>query len=231
MSGERSIPGEWTAMVMRPDPRVGALTQVRRSRAGPWWLWAIVLILAGTAGYASFLTNNARQQLASAESEQHTLAGDNDRLEANLRDARQKLEDASRTERALDAALKQSRTDTQAANEQVREAQAQVKALQDKLDAARKAAATSKTEVERLSADAASAHVAFQQVKKLQERVAALSKDNDAARADAERLKKDLAAAVEAKTELEREIASLKGQVEEMRRQLDITTSATSQGN
>lgn len=214
-------------MVMRPDPRVGALTRVRRNRMGPLWLWAIVLVLAGTAGYAGYLTHTAREQLASLEGAQRTLAADKDRLDANLRDARQKLEQAARTETALEAALKQSRADTETASEQVRDAQARMKSLQDEIDAARKSAAASTTELERLSADAASAHVAFQQVNKLQERITALKTEADAARADAERYKAAAAAAGAAKSALERELASVKGQVQEMRRQLDMTTSAT----
>ena len=71
-------------MVMRPDPRAGALTRVGPPRMGPWWLWAIVVILAGTAGYAGLRVGASTQLLKDTDAAVLALAADKKRLEADL---------------------------------------------------------------------------------------------------------------------------------------------------
>ena len=70
-------------MVMRPDPRTGALTTVRRRHWGPWWLWTIVVVLAASAAYAGYWVRSANEQLAHAEAARQILAANSENIQAD----------------------------------------------------------------------------------------------------------------------------------------------------
>lgn len=219
-------------MVMRPDPRVEALTTVRRRRMGPWWLWTIVVILAAIAAYAGYMVRTLQQDLAVAEAARLALIADKDRLKTNLLVLREQLDQANQSGAKLRAALNQSRADAEAASASMSELQKRLMTLQSDVTAARVAADESKREAERLGAKAASAEIAFKQVRKLQEGIAGLKVEIAAARAETDESKKaaeqlitDATAAAEAKSALEREIISLKSQLSVLQQKLDAATA------
>jgi len=201
-------------MVMRsgPDPRRPALTVVYRRRLGPWWLWCIVVILAGTATYTGYMLTTAKQQLADADANRVALDEQKDRLQSEL------------------AKL---RADNKAATVLVAELQERLQTLQAGLSAARAAADANKQEADRLKTEADDAKAAFTQVAKLQERLAALKGEAAAARAEldksreeVEHLKGEAAVAAEAKAALERQIGELETQISEMQHKLESATAA-----
>jgi chromosome segregation ATPase len=214
-------------MVMRPDPRTGALTTVRRRHWGPWWLWTIVVILAASAAYAGYWVRSANEQLARAEAARQSLAENSESLQADHVALQRQLDQAKEDEA-------KSRAEARASSAVVEKLQESVTALKADLAAARTAADASKQEAERLAGQITDAEAAFAQVGKLRDRVTALKADLDAAREkadaskqEAERLASEAAAAAAAKAELEREIASLKESLGEMQQKRDAVTTGT----
>jgi len=230
-------------MVMRPDPRTGALTRVRYRPMGPWWLWALVVILAGIAAYAGYIARFSNERLATTEAVRSALAVENDQFKADL----------VALKRALDKARERgakSRADAEAVSALVAKQQRRLTALQSELDTARADASEMKIEAERLRAEAAemkrqteplraeaaSAKTAFAQVRKLQDHIAILKAEVEAAQAETakskaalERLSAQAAQAADAKFALEREVADLKTQLGELQQKLDAAATAAAQ--
>jgi chromosome segregation ATPase len=214
-------------MVMRPDPRTGALTTVRRRRWGPWWLWTIVVILAASAAYAGYWVHSTNLKLVRTEAARQILAWNRD----NLQDTRVKLQEELAQAKEGET---RSRAEARAASALVEKLQENVASLKSELAAARDAADASKKEVERLGAHIAEAEAAITQVGKLQDRITTLKADlaaasNDAveSRKRAERLAAEAAAAAAAKAVLEREIAGLKESLGEMQQKREPDTTGT----
>ncbi len=214
-------------MVIRPDPRLGAMTTVRRRQWGPWWLWSIVVILAVSAAYAGYIARHSNERLAGIEAERESLAADKELLASGALELKQQLAEANQR-------ADKSHTDADALSELIAKQQTRATTLQSELAAARDAAEASKTEAARSNAEAERAKAAFAQVRNLQERIASLKSEADAARAEAEesrkavsRLTAEAADAAQAKTALEREVARINSELGELRRKLDAAPMAS----
>ncbi len=207
-------------MVMRPDPRAGALTRVRGRRWGPWWLWTTVAILAASTAYAGLWARSATQQLAQTELARALLAANRTELQSDRLSLEGQLKHAHEVETKLRADLDRSRADGNAVAALVGKLQKQVTGLRAELTSARAAVAESEKTVERLTAKAASADTAAEQVAKLQEHLAALKSERDAARTD-------VAKAAEEKSTLERQLADLKDELTQARAKLAPAMTGT----
>ncbi len=217
------------AMVMRPDPRMGALTMVRRRNLGPWWLWSVVVILALVAGYASYIARFSNQRLTDADTAYATLAAQG----AKLKDAVAELTDQLDKTTQREA---KSRADAEAVSVLVGKLQKRMTELQAELAAAREEAAASKREVaasekeaQGLRDKAASADTAFEQVRNLQSRIGALKTEADAAHADSDAAHKKADELEAAKAVLEREVAGLKSDLSATQKKLEAATTAAAQ--
>jgi predicted nucleic acid-binding Zn-ribbon protein len=216
-------------MVMRPDPRVGALTRVKRRNFGPWWLWAIVVVLAGGATYSTLDARKSGLRSAQTDVVRAALEDDNARLRASADELKRNFEDAA-------GRLRKEHADAEAVTALLAKMQKRVNELQAELTAAREEAAKSKAAADELRAKADSAEAAFIQVQKLQERVSALKSDVQTAREEADKTRKtiekltvDTSSVVDAKTMLEREIADLKKELAEARQKLQAATASAAQ--
>ena len=216
-------------MVIRPDPRLGALTVVRRRQWGPWWLWSIVVILAVSAAYAGYVARQSQERLAGIETERESLASDKDVLAAGATTLKRQLEDANQR-------ADKSRADADALSALIAKQQARVTTLQSELESARDSAETSKKEAERLRAQAESATAAFEQVRNLQERITALKSEADAAHAEAEesrkavaRLTAEAADAARTKSALESQVERLSSELGQLQRKQDATAAVPAQ--
>ena len=190
-------------MVMRPDPRVGALTTVRRRNFGPWWLWMLVVILAAGGGYAGYSLRDAHEEMVRMEDARALLIANRENLQASRQELEQELKRAQKAEEGLQADLVRSRTDGDALAAIVGKLQKRVAALEADL----KSVAASKAELEA--------------------RVAAREHERDMARAEAEDAGKALAKADGAKTALQQEIASLNDELAKLRAQRAPEATAT----
>jgi chromosome segregation ATPase len=203
-------------MVIRPDPRVGALTHVRRRQWGPWWLWTIVAVLAGGATYAGYRVRDAQLELARVQAAQMILIANRENLQASRQELREKLQRAGDAEAklrgdgdrlaALVGKLEKRVTGLEA---ELKEARAALEESKSAAEALAAAAAESRKTADKLAAEAAGAKTAYAQVARLQERLAALKSEHDAAKAEASQ-------ATQEKSALEREIAQLKDELGKM---------------
>jgi chromosome segregation ATPase len=191
---------------MRPDPRVGALTAVRRRNWGPWWLWTIVVILAAGGAYAGHRVRSASQMLAQAEEARALLAANRQELQSGRVEIERQLESARAAETALKADLDRVRAEGNAVSAIVGKLQKQVASLEADLKGARAAA-------EKAVEEAASAKA------RLEERLTTLKAEADEGRQAVERLTGEMARAAEVKAALEREIAGLKDELGKVRAQ------------
>jgi hypothetical protein len=161
-------------MVMRPDPRMGALTRVKRRDFGPWWLWVIVVVLAGAGAYYAYKSRFLDQRLGETDVVTAALTTDNTGLRASITALERDLVNANaRSEKEHAAA--------EAVSVLLAKLQKRLSELQAELTATQENAAASKKDAEQLRAKAASAEAATAQVQKLQERISALKGDAEAA--------------------------------------------------
>ena len=112
------------------------MTTVRRSRLGPWWLWSIVLILAGGGGYVGYMLRETRAELARVEVVQEILAANRDGLQASRQELSKKLEHARQVETELRADLARAKSDGDAVSKVVGKLQKRLEALKSERDAA-----------------------------------------------------------------------------------------------
>ena len=213
-------------MVMRPDPRMGALTRVRRRDFGPWWLWIIVVVLAGTGAYYAYKARFLDQRLAETDVVTSALNTDNTGLRASVADL-------ERDVAAANARANKEHADAESVSGLLAKLQKRMSELQADLAQTQENAASSKKEAEQLRAKAASAEAATAQVQNLQERISALKGDVDTARAQTEtshktveRLTAEAAAAATAKSLLEHELAGLQKDLADTRQKLEAASTA-----
>ena len=124
-----------------PDPMTGSPDG--NPSPAPLWVWLLVLTLGALAGYSGYTALSKHQLYLEGEAIRQELAQQRDRLQANVADLKQQLEQANRTKDDVETALKQSRANTDAASAQIGDLQGQVGDLQQKavsLEAAVKAA-------------------------------------------------------------------------------------------
>jgi chromosome segregation ATPase len=109
----------------------------------PPWVWLLVLALGALAGYSGYTALSKHQLYLEGETTRQELAQQRDRLQADVADLKQQLEQANRMKEDVDTALKQSRANTDAASAQIGDLQGQIGDLQQRagsLEAAVKAA-------------------------------------------------------------------------------------------
>ncbi len=203
-TAREALLGGRLTVVMRPDPRMGALTTVRRRSFGPWWLWTLVVILAAGGGYAGYKLRGAHEEMVRMEDARALLIANRENLQASRQELEQELKRAQKAEEGLRADLDRSRTDGDALAAIVGKLQKRVAALEADL----KGAASGKSE--------------------LQGRVATLERERDLARGEADEARKALAKGDKAKAALEQELASLKDELAKLRaQQAPEATAAT----
>ena len=215
-------------MVMRPDPRVGALTHVKRRNFGPWWLWVIVVGLAGAAGYYGYKARFLEQRIGETDVVTSALTTDNTGLRASVADL-------ERDVTAANARASKEHADAEAVSMLLAKLQKRMSELQAELAQVQQSAAASKQEADQLRAKVVSADAATAQLQKLQESISTLKGDAEKARAETdtsrktvERLTAEAAAAATAKSLLEREIADLQKSLAEARQKLEAATASSS---
>ena len=81
----------------------------------PLWVWLLVLALAVLAIYGGYTAVSNYQRYYDTETARQAIAVDKDRLEANVTDLKQQVEQANKAKADVETALKQSRADTQTA--------------------------------------------------------------------------------------------------------------------
>lgn len=217
-------------MVMRPDPRMGALTTVRRRNFGPWWLWTIVVLLALGAGYSGYLAHFSNQRLSDTSAALTLLGADNEGLKASLAEAKEQL-------KAATARADKAEQDSAAISALLAKQQKRADELRTQLSGVRREVAASKAEAEKLTAQAKdleaktkSAEDAFAQVRNLQERLAELKEAGASDKATITKLKEDAAAAATARASLEREIDELKAELNAARaNKAEVSPTTTAQ--
>jgi predicted nucleic acid-binding Zn-ribbon protein len=214
---------------MRPDPRVGALTRVKRRNFGPWWLWVIVVALTGATGFSTYKVRQADARLTETDVVRAALTDDNGRLRASTENLQHNLEEAN-------ARLHKEHADAEAVSALLAKMQKRVNELQAELTTARDDAAKSKSTADEVRAKANTADAAFAQVQKLQERVSALKNeaetahdDVDKARKAIEKLTADTTTLTDAKSSLERELADLKKELADAHQKLQAATASAAQ--
>jgi chromosome segregation ATPase len=215
-------------MVMRPDPRVGALTRVKRRDFGPWWLWVIVVALAGAAAYYGYKARFLEQRLGETDVVTSALTTDNTGLRASVADL-------ERDVTAANARAAKEHADAEAVSGLLAKLQKRMSDLATELATAQQSVTASKQEADRLRAKAESADAATAQLQKLQESISTLKGDVEKARAETdtsrktvERLTAEAAAAATAKSLLERELADLQKSLGETRQKLEAATASSS---
>lgn len=109
------------------DPSSGGPTPT------PLWVWLLVLALAVLAIYGGYTAVSNYQRYYDTETARQAIAVDKDRLEANVTDLKQQVEQANKAKADVETALKQSRADTQTASDQVGDLQGQLAAAQNKV--------------------------------------------------------------------------------------------------
>jgi ParB family chromosome partitioning protein len=204
-------------VVMRPDPRVGALTTVRRSRLGPWWLWSIVVILAAGGGYTGYMLRETGAKLARTQAASAILAANRESLQASRVELNQQLAQAKQVETKLRADLARAKSEGDSVATLVGRLQKRVTSQEAELKATRAAAAESKKKADELQAAVAEAKKATEM---LEQRLAALKSERDAASADAAR-------AVQEKSALTSKISQLKDELGKMRKAPPEMTGST----
>ncbi len=99
----------------------------------PLWVWLLVLALSALAVYGGYTAVSNYQRYYDAETARKAVAVDKDRLEANVTDLKQQVDEANKAKGNLESALKQSEANTQTAADQVSDLQKQLGAAQDKI--------------------------------------------------------------------------------------------------
>jgi chemotaxis protein MotB len=182
---------------------VGTLTAVHRRHWGPWWLWTIVVILAGSGAYAGLWARSVTEKLAQAEVARALLAANRQELQSDRQGLERQLESSRAAEAKLKADLDRVRAEGNAVSAIVGKQERRIAGLEAELKAATEALLAQKADAMAVSADAV----------RLQEQVTALTSERDAAKAEAART-------AEAKAALEREIANLKDEVGKLQAKL-----------
>jgi peptidoglycan hydrolase CwlO-like protein len=128
----------------------------------PLWVWLLVVVLGAATAFSVHTALSKNQMYWESETARDGLAHDKNRLEANVTDLKQQVDQANQSREETANSLKQSRADTETASKQITDLQNKVNDLDTKLNAAladaKQANATKDTvtgEVDRLKAELA----------------------------------------------------------------------------
>jgi chromosome segregation ATPase len=98
----------------------------------PLWVWLLVVGLGVVALYSGYTALQKHQLYMEGETIRQELAQQRDRLQADVADLKQQVEQANRSKEEVENALKQSRANTDSASGQISDLQAKVGDLQQK---------------------------------------------------------------------------------------------------
>jgi chromosome segregation ATPase len=114
----------------------------------PLWVWLLVLVLAALAVYGGYAAMSNYQRYYDTETNRKSLAADKNRLEANITDLKQQVEQANKAKTEAETSLEQSRADTKTASDQISDLQGQLGAAQAKMKSLEDAAAAAETKAQ-----------------------------------------------------------------------------------
>ena len=140
----------------------------------PIWVWLLVVLSGAIAIFSAHTALTKNQLYWESESAREALSHDKSRLEANVTDLKQQLDQANAARQDTANALNQSRADTQTALGQIKDLQAKVTSLEAKLTTAETNAKQASDAKEALTAD----------VERLKQELADTQKKLAAAQAD-----------------------------------------------
>jgi chromosome segregation ATPase len=128
----------------------------------PLWVWLLVVALGAATAFSAHTALTKNQLYWESETAREALVHDKSRLEANVSDLKQQIDQANAAREETANALKQSRTDTETASNQITDLQNKINDLDTKLNAAQADAKqanaakdTVTSEVDRLKAELA----------------------------------------------------------------------------
>ena len=102
----------------------------------PLWVWLLVVILGAATAFSVHTALTKNQLYWESETARDTLVHDKSRLEANVTDLKQQVDQANAAREETANALKQSRADTETASNQITDLQNKINDLDTKLKAA-----------------------------------------------------------------------------------------------
>jgi chromosome segregation ATPase len=121
-------------MATTPENAMTPSTPPERGRT-PAWIWLLILVLIGFAGYAGYMAISKHTEAFDVERARQALARDKTQLQQKMTDLEARAAQADKAKTAAEHALKQSRADTETASTQIKDLQGQVAALNDKIKA------------------------------------------------------------------------------------------------
>jgi chromosome segregation ATPase len=119
----------------------------------PVWVWLLVVAFGAAAVFGGYAALSKNQLYWESETAREALVHDKSRLEANVTDLKQQLDQATAQKEETANALKQSRADTETASAQIGELQAKANDLESKLAAAEADAKQANAAKDALSSD------------------------------------------------------------------------------
>jgi chromosome segregation ATPase len=102
----------------------------------PLWVWLLVVFLGAATAFSAHTALTKNQLYWESETVRDALVHDKSRLEANVTDLKQQVDQANAAREETANALKQSRTDTETASNQITDLQNKINDLDTKLNAA-----------------------------------------------------------------------------------------------
>jgi chromosome segregation protein len=99
----------------------------------PLWVWLLVLGLGALALYSGYTALTKHQLYLEGQTVLNDLTLQRDRLQANVSDLKQQVDQANKSKEEVENALKQSRANTESASAQISDLQTQVGDLQQKI--------------------------------------------------------------------------------------------------
>jgi chromosome segregation ATPase len=119
----------------------------------PIWVWLLVVLSGAIAIFSAHTALTKNQLYWESETARETLSHDKSRLEANVTDLKQQLDQANAARQDTVNALNQSRADTQTALGQIKDLQGKVTNLEAKLTTAETNAKQASDAKDALAAD------------------------------------------------------------------------------
>jgi peptidoglycan hydrolase CwlO-like protein len=106
------------------------------SGPAPLWVWLLVVVLGAATAFSTHSALTKNQLYWESETAREALVQDKSRLEANVTDLKQQVDQANAAREETANALKQSRADTETAHNQITDLQNKINDLDTKLNAA-----------------------------------------------------------------------------------------------
>jgi chromosome segregation ATPase len=102
----------------------------------PLWVWLLVVILGAATAFSAHTALSKNQMYWESETAREALSHDKSRLEANVTDLKQQIDQANAAREETANSLKQSRADTETASKQITDLQNKINDLDAKVTAA-----------------------------------------------------------------------------------------------